>query len=950
MESSNQYAFAPRSKSCAMTPASPIQSPERVAATATTIAGLTSRASRATKSVSSVNSSLLPGFVPKFPPPDSTSFVPTTPTAITSKSFAAGPHGSSVGSTASAAAAAVNDCSLHESKHLFQLPLTGSVRPLSASRGYYPTPEPSSSTGGPGALSEPGAFHEEEDDEDDDAKCVPPSSPTPASNRMPMMASSPQYASLSDDEDQDQEEEEDIVPRLPDTKYMAVPGSRAASSPPPATADNDSFGAHMDTGVTRLDFGAVQEEDKAAKPSIHQPTQIHNSPSLLHLHHPTVIPVGQDSVVQGKTSNITTLATPEPFTVRSPLAAVTVARVPRSGRPVTIGRSSKSCDVALPSANRLVSRVHVCLRIVEPSHKKNASSSLSSSSINPPRLRVTCLGWNGCTVVVPAFRMMFVAPRHDAYGPKLEPQRVERVERVPDGVTDYLVPKGLEIEVDYVAGITIDVRGERALVELVDDDAEQKAKGQSVQQKQQKEEEEGKEGKSKQQTLRERRATKLNVPAPLLAPVNTAPVNSTAAAVSGTKPRPSSAFFSALHSGSSVFSNTLTPTRTNVAAALVTPTTQSLGSSLSALPAKTSAPATSRTQSTASLQSAASSQSAAASLPHRPSMSGRVFTAAASQQPLTPVTLGIPQSAHGTPASSARKRKSDMLDGALVGAYLANKGVAVGVDNGGNKREKKKQENLESNFERKKKKEEEQEEKEEEEEEEEKEKEEEEKEGKEGKERRARAVPAVRGLARSQSQRVALGSPSRRGLVGHGNSLLSRSQSMVAVRLESGAPISEHTPRDVIEDESLFTDKPVEEEDENENENRDEDEDEEENVFDAPSFQHIQQVVSTHLALSRAHSSPVSVLLRSIPSLGNGRVGVSHVQTVLSATPWIGVITRQGKDAAGKPLEEEYYYVPEKDTDADRRALVDQLRGRGATGLRACRKTHKQYYWKKPRN
>ncbi|KAH0424666.1 hypothetical protein KCU90_g8247, partial [Aureobasidium melanogenum] len=58
-----------------------------------------------------------------------------------------------------------------------------------------------------------------------------------------------------------------------------------------------------------------------------------------------------------------------------------------------------------------------------------------------------------------------------------------------------------------------------------------------------------------------------------------------------------------------------------------------------------------------------------------------------------------------------------------------------------------------------------------------------------------------------------------------------------------------------------------------------------------------------------------------------------------------GEIARSGKDAAGKALEDEFYYVPEMDTDEHRRAAVMIAK----PPLRSTRKQHKQYYWKKPR-
>ena len=60
---------------------------------------------------------------------------------------------------------------------------------------------------------------------------------------------------------------------------------------------------------------------------------------------------------------------------------------------------------------------------------------------------------------------------------------------------------------------------------------------------------------------------------------------------------------------------------------------------------------------------------------------------------------------------------------------------------------------------------------------------------------------------------------------------------------------------------------------------------------------------------------------------------------MIDRTQCIGEVCREGKDAAGKPLESEYYYIPDMDLDEGRRdAVVDGLR---KPGLRACRKQHK---------
>ena len=62
------------------------------------------------------------------------------------------------------------------------------------------------------------------------------------------------------------------------------------------------------------------------------------------------------------------------------------------------------------------------------------------------------------------------------------------------------------------------------------------------------------------------------------------------------------------------------------------------------------------------------------------------------------------------------------------------------------------------------------------------------------------------------------------------------------------------------------------------------------------------------------------------------------LKAILDGTRCIGSVEREGKDAAGKRLESEYYYIPEADADGRRRELVE---GMGGRGLRNCRKSHK---------
>lgn len=106
----------------------------------------------------------------------------------------------------------------------------------------------------------------------------------------------------------------------------------------------------------------------------------------------------------------------------------------------------------------------------------------------------------------------------------------------------------------------------------------------------------------------------------------------------------------------------------------------------------------------------------------------------------------------------------------------------------------------------------------------------------------------------------------------------------------------------------------------------------------------INNILINHLAFSRLSSTPAS-FLQTISVL-TSQLTLREIRVLLHNIQCIGVIYRQGKDAAGKQLEEEYYYMPENDVDDERPKLVASIKGHG--GLRSCRRTHKQYYWKKP--
>ncbi|OAL47519.1 hypothetical protein IQ07DRAFT_602263 [Pyrenochaeta sp. DS3sAY3a] len=130
----------------------------------------------------------------------------------------------------------------------------------------------------------------------------------------------------------------------------------------------------------------------------------------------------------------------------------------------------------------------------------------------------------------------------------------------------------------------------------------------------------------------------------------------------------------------------------------------------------------------------------------------------------------------------------------------------------------------------------------------------------------------------------------------------------------------------------------------------------------------IKNHVINQLAFSRIHSQPLSAIHSNLPaelracipmktegkdSEGSGsstpvaQLSRQDLKKILDDTPCVGEIPRAGKDAAGHPLENEFYYVPEMDTNQMRRETITA--GTRSTGLRSVRKTHKQYYWKKPR-
>lgn len=96
--------------------------------------------------------------------------------------------------------------------------------------------------------------------------------------------------------------------------------------------------------------------------------------------------------------------------------------------------------------------------------------------------------------------------------------------------------------------------------------------------------------------------------------------------------------------------------------------------------------------------------------------------------------------------------------------------------------------------------------------------------------------------------------------------------------------------------------------------------------------------VVNQLAFSRLSSTPLSTIMANLPAEEKKDLLRHHLKFIVETATCIGTIEREGKDADGKPLESQYYYIPEKDDDEHRRAaVVDGLR---KPTLRNCRKHH----------
>lgn len=109
----------------------------------------------------------------------------------------------------------------------------------------------------------------------------------------------------------------------------------------------------------------------------------------------------------------------------------------------------------------------------------------------------------------------------------------------------------------------------------------------------------------------------------------------------------------------------------------------------------------------------------------------------------------------------------------------------------------------------------------------------------------------------------------------------------------------------------------------------------------------IQNHSVNQLAFSRLSSTPFSTIVHNLPAsvresdCRSKNATREQIRQIIDNTECIGKVAREGKDAAGKPLESEYYYIADFDKDEMRRdAVVYELR---KPGLRTCRKQHKVF-------
>lgn len=563
-----------------------------------------------------------------------------------------------------------------------------------------------------------------------------------------------------------------------------------------------------------------------------------------------VIPDVEDPETQLPTFAPVT-ARKEKFDVRSPLSTVTIIHIPTNGSTVKIGRSSKSSHVSL-SRNKLVSRVHI----------------KACYDATAQVLSMECVGWNGMTVIVPTYA-------------NLESVDLSKGYPTAHGQNEYPITKGQTIHIDYVPGISLDIRGERALVELVDRDDETEDEGYM-------------DARDSTQSPNANPQEKLSEQ-PFIEPVNKPslennanPMTQTAEAEEAADPEPNTreATVELQHTAGARASEV--PETMHSASAhketeqVINPSTGPSDEQITE--DKVEAP-----------KGIASHVDKANAAPKGiESNLDKVETHKGSEDE----TLDKVE----TQSESAHKEKTDVPK--------ASKDQDVDMmDESQKKTDDTPKPTSENTSENKV------------------------------------ELPKTSSTAKASTEEVASTQQHKaKEQANEQDKPLSKkpkaSTPHVAKKPKTPSSTEKKRPLSPVPD-SVMNKKKSRKSKEPTPDLKREPSPEPMHIEDE---EQIKNVIANYLAFSRLNSNPLSTirssnnLLRDMPR--------SQLREVLGNISCVGVIPRDGKDAAGKPLEEEYFYMPENDDDDHRKSLVQNSRGGG--GLRSCRRTHKQYFWKKP--
>ncbi|KAF5093902.1 hypothetical protein D0Z00_003801 [Geotrichum galactomycetum] len=511
----------------------------------------------------------------------------------------------------------------------------------------------------------------------------------------------------------------------------------------------------------------------------------------------------EEKKMKMKMAPINSVVTPIPkATSSSPI----IVSIPRKGGKVTIGRSSKSCNFALSSKNKLVSRVHVAITYIPQGN----------------RVLFACIGWNGCRITVPT--------RLDENNHEIISE-VDLAHHLPpyNGQTDYILPKGQHLEVKYVEGIKINVRGERALVKLGNTEKKQVVAREPLKAISQ----------INHQVTHDDDDVEM-VAAPLVTPATD-------------KSRLVDKENKSQIESKKIFS--VNETEKLPWVEKVNEKKQSLDT----VSDKTPNSDMKREKKVLAERESEREKKSALGLPMRPIVKQQPNLENATEVAVLGEREELPKPARTTTIThSLPKRPESPSSNNFPFTKLHSTPTTPVIT-----------------FKRP-------------------------------------LPPSTESVEQQQQSPL---SPS----VGPEISAASTTHNSIEESSEPAKKKAKVIPLIDLERELLTVDLP-----------------------------NLANIICNHLAFSRLSSTPLSTLRSSSPVIG--ALSKPLLRLILKdgkRIPCVGVIYRQGKDAAGKPLEEEYYYMAENDSDSERRSMVEQLRGRGG-GLRACRKTHKQYFWKKP--